>query len=329
MAHLRLKGLSKIYPGGSQAVQHIDLEIPDGEFLVLVGPSGCGKSTTLRLIAGLEEASSGCIEIDGVDVSRQEPGRRDLAMVFQSYALYPHMTVRNNMAYGLKNQKLSKAIISERIEEAAHILQLSDLLDRKPAQLSGGQRQRVAMGRALVRKPKAFLLDEPLSNLDTKLRSHMRAEIKALHQRLRTTFVYVTHDQTEAMSLADRIVVMNNGRVEQIGSPTEIYDAPSSCFVAGFIGTPPMNIMEGKHFGLREKYFGFRPELAKLVTHGDFGFDATITLIEKLGAESLIHLQHHSGSTCIVKTPRHELIPDIGSITHVSIDHQHLLFFDQ
>jgi len=244
MADVALRDVVKRFDN-VEAVRQISLDIPDKEFVVLVGPSGCGKSTTLRMIAGLEEATAGDILIDGEKVNDVPPKDRDIAMVFQNYALYPHMTVFENMSFGLRLRRFPKAQIRERVEHAAKILDITELLDRRPKQLSGGQRQRVAMGRAIVRNPKVFLFDEPLSNLDAKLRVAMRAEIKALHQRLRTTTVYVTHDQIEAMTMADRIVVMHDGRIEQIGAPLELYDRPDNLFVAQFIGSPAMNVVNG------------------------------------------------------------------------------------
>jgi multiple sugar transport system ATP-binding protein len=242
MAEVSLQRVVKKY-GEVEAVRAIDLDIPDNEFVVLVGPSGCGKSTTLRMIAGLEELTAGDIRIGGELVNDLPPKDRDIAMVFQNYALYPHMTAFENMAFGLKLRKFSKAEIKSRVEHAASILDITELLDRRPKALSGGQRQRVAMGRAIVRNPKVFLFDEPLSNLDAKLRVQMRTEIKRVHQKVKTTTVYVTHDQIEAMTLADRVVVMNNGRIEQIGTPQELYHEPSTRFVAGFIGSPAMNFI--------------------------------------------------------------------------------------
>ena len=236
MAELTLSNVGKTYPGGVTAVTGADFVIADGEFIVLVGPSGCGKSTILRMIAGLEEITTGEVSIAGRVVNRLEPGERDIAMVFQNYALYPHMSVRRNMEYGLRNQGMRKDEITRRIAEAARMLQIEQYLDRKPRALSGGQRQRVAMGRAIVREPAVFLFDEPLSNLDAKLRTQLRAELKDLHTRLGATFVFVTHDQVEAMSLADRIVIMSDGKVEQIGTPMELYRSPASRFVAEFIG---------------------------------------------------------------------------------------------
>jgi multiple sugar transport system ATP-binding protein len=241
MAEIVLDRVTKSYPDGATAVKDLSVTIADGEFIILVGPSGCGKSTTLNMIAGLDEITSGELRIDGERMNEKSPKQRDIAMVFQSYALYPHMTVRQNMAFPLTLAKMKKAEINEKVEETAKILDLTELLDRKPSQLSGGQRQRVAMGRAIVRDPKAFLMDEPLSNLDAKLRVQMRSEIARLQQRLGTTTVYVTHDQTEAMTLGDRVVVMRAGVAQQIGTPQELYDKPVNLFVAGFIGSPAMN----------------------------------------------------------------------------------------
>ena len=244
MASLSLKHICKKYPGGVLAVSDFNLEIKDKEFVIMVGPSGCGKSTTLRMIAGLEEITSGELYIGDRLVNDVAPKDRDIAMVFQNYALYPHMTVFDNMAFGLKLRKTPKEEIKRRVEEAARILDIEHLLDRKPKALSGGQRQRVALGRAIVREPKVFLLDEPLSNLDAKLRAQMRTELSKLHQKLGTTFIYVTHDQTEAMTMADRIVVMKDGVIQQVDTPQHLYDLPCNMFVAGFIGSPQMNFIE-------------------------------------------------------------------------------------
>jgi multiple sugar transport system ATP-binding protein len=245
MAHVQLKDLNKLYSGGIVAVKDINLEIQDKEFIVLVGPSGCGKSSTLRMIAGLEDITSGEIRIDNKTINDVHPKDRDIAMVFQNYALYPHMSVYKNMAFGLMLRKFPKAEIERRVLDAAEILGIQSLLDRKPAALSGGQRQRVAVGRAIVRKPKAFLFDEPLSNLDAKLRVQMRTEISKLHNRLQSTMIYVTHDQVEAMTMGDRIVVMKDGQIQQVNNPIQIYTQPSNKFVAGFIGSPPMNFIDG------------------------------------------------------------------------------------
>ncbi len=255
MAQVVLKDVRKVYPGSGEVVSELNLEVHDREFVVLLGPSGCGKTTTLRMVAGLEEITAGEIFIDERKVNDVPPKDRDIAMVFQNYALYPHMTVYENMAFGLKLRKYPKEEIDERVREAADILALNNLLDRKPRALSGGERQRVALGRAIVRKPKVFLFDEPLSNLDAKLRVQTRAEISKLHHRLQATIVYVTHDQTEAMTMGDRIVVMNKGRVQQIATPLRLYDSPSNRFVAGFIGTPPMNIVEGELVPKKESIF--------------------------------------------------------------------------
>ena len=246
MASLSLKHINKVYPNGFEAVKDFNLEIADKEFIIFVGPSGCGKSTTLRMVAGLEEITSGELKIGDKVVNDVEPKDRDIAMVFQNYALYPHMTVYDNMAFGLKLRKVPKPEIDKMVREAAKILDLEKLLDRKPKALSGGQRQRVAMGRAIVRNPKVFLMDEPLSNLDAKLRGQMRIEISKLHQRLGTTIIYVTHDQTEAMTLGTRIVVMNAGVVQQVDTPRKLYDEPCNLFVAGFIGSPQMNFLDAK-----------------------------------------------------------------------------------
>ncbi len=246
MASITLENICKVYPNGFQAVKDFNLNVADKEFIIFVGPSGCGKSTTLRMIAGLEDISSGELKIDGKLMNSVEPKDRDIAMVFQNYALYPHMTVYDNMAFGLKIRKVDKAEIKKRVEEAAKILDLDKLLDRKPKALSGGQRQRVAMGRAIVRNPKVFLMDEPLSNLDAKLRVQMRIEISKLHERLGATIIYVTHDQTEAMTLGTRIVVMKDGVVQQIDSPQVLYSQPKNLFVAGFIGSPQMNFLDAK-----------------------------------------------------------------------------------
>jgi multiple sugar transport system ATP-binding protein len=328
MARLELRNLFKSY-GTYEAVRGIDLEIDNNEFVVFVGPSGCGKSTTLRMIAGLEHISRGDIIIGDTVVNRLGPGRRDIAMVFQNYALYPHMSVRENMSFCLEQQRLPKAEIARRIGEAAATLHISDLLDRRPGQLSGGQRQRVAMGRAIVRNPKVFLFDEPLSNLDAQLRVQMRTEIKRLHQLLPTTTVYVTHDQIEAMTMADRVVVMNAGLIEQAGPPQELYHRPVSRFVAGFIGSPSMNFLEGDlrlqgerlvvrlrdgcdlpvpetrfsdyaHHAGEQVVLGIRPEsiTERQARPGYVDFEAKIDLVEPLGSESMVYFGIAGASMC-------------------------------
>jgi sn-glycerol 3-phosphate transport system ATP-binding protein len=310
MAQVVLKDVRKVYLGNVEAVKGISIDIPDGGLCVLVGPSGCGKSTLIRMIAGLESITAGEISIGGRVVNRIEPAARDIAMVFQNYALYPHMSVYDNMAYGLRNRGTPKAEIDSRVKEAARILAIEPFLDRKPRALSGGQRQRVAMGRAIVRKPQVFLFDEPLSNLDAKLRGQMRIEIKTLQQRLGTTAVYVTHDQVEAMTLADKLVVMNEGRAEQVDTPLGVYSEPASVFVAGFIGSPAMNLFKatagaeglelsgGRTVRPRDMrlpeagrpvLLGVRPEHLALVSAPDADLVLQVTAVETLGADTLAH----------------------------------------
>jgi len=289
MAHVTLQNIRKTYPNGFKAIHGIDLEIAEGEFIVLVGPSGCGKSTLLRMIAGLERITEGTLTIGGRVVNDLEPADRDIAMVFQNYALYPHMNVFQNMAYGLKIRKLPKAEIEARVKKVADILNLTDeQMTRKPRELSGGQRQRVAMGRAIVREPSVFLFDEPLSNLDAKLRVQMRIEIKQLQERLGITSVYVTHDQVEAMTLAQRMIVMNEGRAEQVGTPLDVYAKPATTFVAGFIGSPAMNLIPEERDG-RKILFGIRPEHLEPCAEGDAKFVIDVDLIEPLGTDTLIY----------------------------------------
>jgi sn-glycerol 3-phosphate transport system ATP-binding protein len=336
VADVLINDVSKVYPGGVKAVRNVSFAAPDGALCVLVGPSGCGKSTLLRMIAGLEEISGGAISIGGRVVNDLEPMDRDIAMVFQNYALYPHMSVYDNMAYGLRNRKTPEAEISARVREAARILELTDeMLTRRPRQLSGGQRQRVAMGRAIVRKPSVFLFDEPLSNLDAKLRATMRVEIRKLQRALGVTSVYVTHDQLEAMTLADMLVVMNKGQVEQAAAPLEVYERPASVFVAGFIGSPPMNFFNGvveegarvrlvdakapagaslgfeahAHFapvGLKVTV-GVRPELAHLDADplGGEGeaLDMSVELVEELGMGRLVHARFGEVAFTLVQGP--------------------------
>jgi ABC-type sugar transport system ATPase subunit len=288
MAEVRLAGVSKFY-GAAQALHSVSLTIADGEFAVFVGPSGCGKSTLLRSIAGLEEISEGTIHIGDRDVTRAAPSDRELAMVFQSYALYPHMTVRENMDFGMKVNNFPGADRERRIAEAARILQLEPYLERKPSQLSGGQRQRVAIGRAIVKEPKVFLFDEPLSNLDAKLRVQMRVELEALHRDLKATMIYVTHDQVEAMTMADKIVVLNAGRIEQVGAPLELYAHPRNLFVAGFIGSPKMNFIEGPEAAKHKAHtIGIRPEH---ISVGDGPWEGVVGLSEHLGSDSFIKVE--------------------------------------
>ena len=330
MAEITLTHVKKIYDKSVVAVQDFCMEIQDKEFIVLVGPSGCGKSTTLRMIAGLEEISAGEIAIGGKVVNRVPPKDRDIAMVFQDYALYPHMTVYDNIAYGLKLRKFPRRVIDQKVREAAEILDITDLLKRKPKALSGGQRQRVAIGRAIVRSPKAFLMDEPLSNLDAKLRNQMRTEIIKLRQRIQTTFVYVTHDQTEAMTLGDRIVIMKEGYVQQIGTPRQVFHDPNNLFVAGFIGTPQMNFFHGELHREGDTYFlelggtrleiaeekqknlrqydvpaqpvvaGIRPEHV-LLTEGE-GFSGQVDVIEMMGSNTHLHVRF-GDEECVIVVP--------------------------
>ncbi|OAF08144.1 glycerol-3-phosphate ABC transporter ATP-binding protein [Bradyrhizobium centrolobii] len=303
MANVTLRNVRKTYPGGFEAIKGVDVDVGDGQFCVLVGPSGCGKSTLLRMVAGLETVTGGEIDIGGRVVNQVEPADRDIAMVFQNYALYPHMSVYNNMAYGLRNRGMAEAEIKTRVEEAARILELAPMLERKPRQLSGGQRQRVAMGRAIVRQPKVFLFDEPLSNLDAKLRIAMRVEIRKLQRRLNTTSIYVTHDQLEAMTLADILVVMNGGQVEQIGNPLAIYEKPATTFVASFIGAPPMNLMSTQPDEIKSQLgsngrateagiLGIRPEdfvITDQTPTGGVALPLAVEAIERVGAETFVY----------------------------------------
>ncbi len=306
MAGIKIENLNKFY-GSVQALFDVSLEIKDGEFVVFVGPSGCGKSTLLRTLAGLEGVDSGRITIDSRDVTTAEPADRDLSMVFQSYALYPHMSVRENMDFGMKVNGFEPEKRKERIAEAARILQLEDYLDRKPGQLSGGQRQRVAIGRAIVKNPKVFLFDEPLSNLDAKLRVQMRVELEGLHKQLEATMIYVTHDQVEAMTMADKIVVLNAGRIEQVGTPMELYHKPNSRFVAEFIGSPAMNVfapveeMSNLKLANDAAFVGCRPEHLELRSSGQGHTDATVKVKEQLGGESLLYLTTSGGQEIVAR----------------------------
>ncbi|MEU9351861.1 sn-glycerol-3-phosphate ABC transporter ATP-binding protein UgpC [Streptomyces griseoloalbus] len=340
MAEIVLEGVTKRYPDGSLAVRDVDIDIADGEFVILVGPSGCGKSTTLNMIAGLEDITEGTLRIGGRVVNDLAPKERDVAMVFQSYALYPHMSVRENMGFPLRLAKVDKATIDSKVEEAARVLDLSEFLDRKPANLSGGQRQRVAMGRAIVRDPKAFLMDEPLSNLDAKLRVQMRTQISRLQRRLGTTTVYVTHDQTEAMTLGDRVVVMRQGLVQQIGTPAQLYDLPRNLFVAGFIGSPAMNFLNAslsehvlrtplgvlplddrmrraleERNAPREVIVGLRPEAfedASLAREtGGPLVTATVDVLESLGSDAFVHFSAEGGP--VTTAELEELATDSGA----------------
>jgi ABC-type sugar transport system ATPase subunit len=325
MASLTLRGILRDY-GPLRVIHGVDLDIADGEFLVFVGPSGCGKSTLLRIIAGLDRPTSGQVMIDGIDVTQRSAAERGLAMVFQSYALYPHMTVRQNLAFGLENQRMERAEVERRLTEAGRMLQIAHLFDRRPGQLSGGQRQRVAIGRAVTREPGIILFDEPLSNLDAELRVQMRVELSELHKRLGSTMIYVTHDQTEAMTMADRIVVLRAGRVEQAGSPLELYNTPANSFVAGFIGSPRMNFLAGRiasadGSGVRvavpglpevslpgiagapgeEAVVGLRPEHIGFVDAG--GLPGNVTMVEHMGGESYVYVTLANGERLVARRP--------------------------
>ena len=362
MASLSLKNICKVYPNGFEAVKDFNLEVEDQEFIIFVGPSGCGKSTTLRMIAGLEEISSGELKIDGKLMNDVEPKDRDIAMVFQNYALYPHMTVFDNMAFGLKLRKVPKDEIKKKVEEAAKILDLEKLLDRKPKALSGGQRQRVAMGRAIVRNPKVFLMDEPLSNLDAKLRVQMRSEIASLHNRLKATIIYVTHDQTEAMTLGTRIVVLKDGVIMQVDSPQKLYNEPNNLFVAGFIGSPQMNFIdavckvEGERVTLNfEKtsvvlppakakklidggyngktvVMGIRPEdigdsQIEIEAHKDASFETDVTGYELLGSEVLLYFK--AAGTAMTAKVDSRTTARMGDHIKLALDPEKIHCFDK
>ena len=357
MAEVSLRNVVKRFDN-VEAVRSINLDIPDNEFVVLVGPSGCGKSTTLRMIAGLEEVTAGDIYIGGEIVNDRPPKDRDIAMVFQNYALYPHMTVFENMSFGLKLRRTPKAEIRTRVERAAQILGITELLERRPKQLSGGQRQRVAMGRAIVRNPKVFLFDEPLSNLDAKLRVQMRTEIKRVHQKVRTTTVYVTHDQVEAMTLADRVVVMNDGRIEQVGTPHELYHSPRTHFVAGFIGSPAMNFLPcrldrngaglvlnladslsfpvpgdltGRYAAAAGKpmIFGLRPEHITEPRGGTPGekseFTVKLDVVEPMGMETLVFFRVNGTEVCGRVEPTSAAGPGEPMRLRANLNHMHLI----
>ncbi|MCG8478837.1 MAG: sn-glycerol-3-phosphate ABC transporter ATP-binding protein UgpC [Spirochaetales bacterium] len=356
MATVELKNINKVYDNGFHAVKDANINIKDKEFVVLVGPSGCGKTTTLRMVAGLEDISGGDMLIDGKKVNDIPPKDRDIAMVFQNYALYPHMTVYDNMAFGLKIRKFDKADIQARVGDAAKILDIESLLERKPKQLSGGQRQRVAVGRAIVRHPKVFLFDEPLSNLDAKLRVQMRAEISALHNRLQATMIYVTHDQVEAMTMGDKIVVMKDGIIQQIGDPLTLYNSPINRFVAGFIGSPPMNFLAakikeeggkivadegnftmalegklaeiGKEYVGKELIFGIRPEDLEYKADAADGtcITANIEVVEPLGAE--IHIYVNTGSHQLIARIPPTVQVNVGDKTRFVPNQERAILFD-
>jgi len=348
MAGVTLQGVRKVYAGSIEAVKSVSLEIDDGSFCVLVGPSGCGKSTLLRMVAGLETITDGAVNIGGRTVNEVEPAERDIAMVFQNYALYTHMSVYDNMAYGLRNRRTPKPEIDKRVREAARILAIEPFLDRKPRALSGGQRQRVAMGRAIVRKPQVFLFDEPLSNLDAKLRVQMRVEIKRLQRALGVTSIYVTHDQVEAMTLSDKLVVMNSGQIEQVGTPAEVYRRPQTRYVATFIGSPPMNILPGRVDGAGSVAVGdgrlavtdmrpglaagspievgLRPEDLRVGPAGSGAVDLPVDFVEELGATQLFHGKI-GGAEFVVQAPTGQIAADARGLS-LSIDPANVHLFD-
>jgi sn-glycerol 3-phosphate transport system ATP-binding protein len=331
MAAVQLKNVIKRYGHGktaNQVIHGINVDIADGEFIVIVGPSGCGKSTLLRMVAGLEEISEGDISIGGRVVNTLEPAERDIAMVFQNYALYPHMSVFENMAYGLKIAKVPMAEIKARVDKAAKILEIGPYLDRKPRELSGGQRQRVAMGRAIVRQPQVFLFDEPLSNLDAKLRAQTRLEIQKLHRELGITSLFVTHDQVEAMTLAQRMIVMNGGVMEQFGTPEEVYTRPATTFVASFIGSPPMNLLRDAPDARADTIVGIRPEHLDIT---ETGWALRVEAVEMLGAERLVYgrWSHGTGQEMvIIRTEEADAVPAIGATIHVTPRPDRLHAFD-
>jgi ABC-type sugar transport system ATPase subunit len=330
MAALRLDAVAKTYPNGHTAIRRVDLGVEEGEFLVLVGPSGCGKSTLLRLIAGLETPTRGRILIGGADVTAVPARERDLAMVFQSYALYPHMSVRDNLAYGLKVRRTNRAVVAQRVADVATALRIEELLDRRPAQLSGGQRQRVALGRALVRQPNAFLLDEPLSNLDPALRAEARAELRRLHRGLGVTIVYVTHDQEEAVTLGDRVAIMRDGAVEQVGPPLEVYAQPMNTFVARFIGAPAMNLLPADLLGIAAPpgaVAGIRPQDVSLGGSGHLR--AAVDLVEPRGHDCLIHLRLDTfGGDRLVAVVTGTAAPPAGRQIAVGVPRDRVHLFD-
>ena len=343
MSFLDLKNVTKIYPNGTKAVHETSLSIEEGEFMVFVGPSGCGKSTLLRMVAGLEDITEGEITLDGNLINEVDPSERDIAMVFQNYALYPHMNVYNNLAYGLKNRGIDKKDIEQKVNEAAKLLQISDYLERKPSMLSGGQRQRVAMGRAIVRNPKIFLFDEPLSNLDAKLRIQMRLEIKKLQQKVGVTSIFVTHDQTEAMTLADKLAVINNGVIEQLATPIEIYNNPKSLFVAGFIGSPQMNFIDGELKDNTLSAEGFEIKNVKSDFNGDITLgirpehlsqsdngliNLNVDLVEQLGSDNLVYGQLKDKKDFCYRCPGNLTIKK-GDKLSLNIDNENYFIFDK
>ena len=341
MSFLEISNVTKIYPNGTQAVHETSLSIEKGEFMVFVGPSGCGKSTLLRMVAGLEDISEGEISLDGKVINKIDPSERDVAMVFQNYALYPHMNVYNNLAYGLKNRGIDKTLIREKVIETAELLQISQFLDSKPSLLSGGQRQRVAMGRAIVRNPKIFLFDEPLSNLDALLRIKMRLEIKKLQREMGVTSIFVTHDQVEAMTLADRLAVINNGIIEQLGTPIEIYNNPQSIFVAGFIGSPQMNFLDAelKNNVLKtvsftipnfisnfngEVILGIRPEHFLPSNKGEINI--SVDLVERLGSDNLIYGEMNGKKDFCYRSPGNVSVNIGDKLTLNIVDNKFYVF---
>ncbi|MFS2156636.1 ABC transporter ATP-binding protein [Pseudomonas sp. Pseusp122] len=353
MANLIIRNLQKGFDG-HQIIKGIDLDVRDREFVVFVGPSGCGKSTLLRLIAGLEEVTSGTIELDGRDITQVTPAKRDLAMVFQTYALYPHMTVGKNLSFALDLAGVPKDEVKRKVDEAARILELGPLLERKPKQLSGGQRQRVAIGRAIVRNPKIFLFDEPLSNLDAALRVQTRLELSRLHKELQATMIYVTHDQVEAMTLADKVVVLNGGKVEQVGSPLELYHHPANLFVAGFLGTPKMGFLKGKVSSVRaggcevtldagttislpftnaqqsvgdSVTLGIRPEHLDLAKPGDCQLQVIADVSERLGSDTFCHVNTRSGEALTLRI-RGDMASQYGETLNLHLDSNHCHLFD-
>jgi len=341
MSFLEISNVTKIYPNGTQAVHETSLSIEKGEFMVFVGPSGCGKSTLLRMVAGLEDISQGEISLDGKVINKIDPSERDVAMVFQNYALYPHMNVYNNLAYGLKNRGIDKTLIREKVIETAELLQISQFLDSKPSLLSGGQRQRVAMGRAIVRNPKIFLFDEPLSNLDALLRIKMRLEIKKLQREMGVTSIFVTHDQVEAMTLADRLAVINNGIIEQLGTPIEIYNNPQSIFVAGFIGSPQMNFLDAelKNNVIKTASFtipnfisnfngevilGIRPEHFLPSNKGEINI--SVDLVERLGSDNLIYGEMNGKKDFCYRSPGNVSVNIGDKLTLNIVDNKFYVF---